>query len=495
MHSVKHIALIKKKQRQYIESNINTDNIIFSQIDLNITFFNNKISHQYDEKEIKSILTDESKNGITVGMDNVYVYGNISVKRLVSNILYNISKPLQFFNKINMNKIVVNDLYLYNFTPYLTGTINYENILQPPHYSIYKFNNAIVETNKYDFTMLYRAYWKGNYSEVTNNIEHINSIWNNKPYSSNFNFIANTIGKCNLKFDPETKTFTIGNDAICDNLLLCEDPRLFKKSTGDINVMVSMPLCYKNLIGRNTTTLENKIILALYDLDSSESLQPYDMNICSSICAQYEKNWTIFEFESEIYFLYSLYDELVIHYEKDNYKFINQKTPNFLAYVQKITNDNILFSGGSPAIDYFYNVPGLNCNHKLKIAMGHVKVSSSYAMQHDIIDNCNKYCKSYIYFMFFYTFDPLTGKLYGLSDCFIPCNKHLDNMPYALVFPLSIVDVDDDYIVSYGEGDIRCKALIINKKNVILKNINNMNSINDLHFCYYIGQNGTTTCS
>jgi polysaccharide pyruvyl transferase WcaK-like protein/predicted GH43/DUF377 family glycosyl hydrolase len=71
----------------------------------------------------------------------------------------------------------------------------------------------------------------------------------------------------------------------------------------------------------------------------------------------------------------------------------------------------------------------------------------------------------YIYFMFLYIFDT-NYNIIAISDLFIPTinNNHL---PYLLVFPTGLTCHNNKYTISYGEGDERCKLLILSESEIM----------------------------
>ena len=66
-----------------------------------------------------------------------------------------------------------------------------------------------------------------------------------------------------------------------------------------------------------------------------------------------------------------------------------------------------------------------------------------------------------VYFMFFYTYDHTDTKVTKISKMFICHSGNEGIEPYLLQFPCGIEYTNGDILVSYGEGDDRCKLLKI----------------------------------
>jgi predicted GH43/DUF377 family glycosyl hydrolase len=272
-----------------------------------------------------------------------------------------------------------------------------------------------------------------------------------------------------------TNSFIVTDDKICDNLSIIEDPRIFKIDD-QYKLLCAMPLFFNNFLSGPLLHI-NKIIMGLYDCDNDFSLTPAEIPVCGFLSKKYEKNWTPFEYNKKIYFLYNMTMECIINLDTVSIDAHNIHY-NILHTIEQKTR-MIYFSGGSPAIDYLDN---------LKIAVGHVKINTLYAMHKGIINTINNFLKDYIYFMFFYTFCPTTGKVFGVSDMFIPI-EDIEKIDYLLVFPTSLIDFNQhQYIISYGEGDIRCKLCIFDKKDLILYKLSDITGEHELNFRYYIKQ-------
>uniref|UniRef100_A0A6C0LT18 Polysaccharide pyruvyl transferase domain-containing protein n=1 Tax=viral metagenome TaxID=1070528 RepID=A0A6C0LT18_9ZZZZ len=155
--------------------------------------------------------------------------------------------------------------------------------------------------------------------------------------------------------------------------------------------------------------------------------------------------------------------QLVYYGIGDNFEIIN------------LNNNNITKISSKSHFEYLYNKYGksnvflsLSTSHisfdNLKIAIGHAKITFKEIPNFDFLENIdtkNVYLHGkFIYFMFIYEFDD-QHNITRVSPLFIPSidNNHL---PYLLVMPISIIFYNDKYFISYGEGDTKCKCLILN---------------------------------
>ena len=120
--------------------------------------------------------------------------------------------------------------------------------------------------------------------------------------------------------------------------------------------------------------------------------------------------------------------------------------------------DAVFFSGGSSVVphgDGFLMVGHTKVDHRKR------KEGTSFNRFFDseIKDKAVQKHGAYVYFMFFAEFD-LNGNLTHLSNSFIP-GQDMAHMPYHLVFPMGIVFHKDTYFITYGEGDVRTKVLLL----------------------------------
>lgn len=133
----------------------------------------------------------------------------------------------------------------------------------------------------------------------------------------------------------------------------------------------------------------------------------------------------------------------------------------------KYYKNEIYFSLSTPCIEYKIK------NKLMYLSMGHVKINHKIKFKntpfekflnlinYDDNNILNKHGK-YIYFMFFFVFDKNYDLKY-ISNAFIPTDINNSHLPYLLVFPTGITQFYDKYIISYGEGDEKCKLLSLSK--------------------------------
>lgn len=122
------------------------------------------------------------------------------------------------------------------------------------------------------------------------------------------------------------------------------------------------------------------------------------------------------------------------------------------------------------------------------IALGHIKMQNTNEalrefMQHVRPDKIYKHGK-YIYFMFIYEFTA-DYTITRISNCLIPTDHIHCHEPYLLVFPMGIAygRNQDEILISYGEGDVRCKILSISMEH--LENILEENRFSPFRFRFY----------
>lgn len=140
---------------------------------------------------------------------------------------------------------------------------------------------------------------------------------------------------------------------------------------------------------------------------------------------------------------------------------------NLLHDIIKYYNNEIYFSLSTPCIEYEIK------NESMYLSLGHVKINHKIKFKdspfekflnsinyHDN-DTLNKHGK-YIYFMFFFVFDKNYNLKY-ISNAFIPTDENNSHLPYLLVFPMGITKSNEKYLISYGEGDEKCKLLFLSK--------------------------------
>ncbi len=96
------------------------------------------------------------------------------------------------------------------------------------------------------------------------------------------------------------------------------------------------------------------------------------------------------------------------------------------------------------------------------IGCGHAKVlykkSPPEMMKFVDISKIHTHGK-YIYYMYLYETNA-AGRILRASPMFIPTIND-NHLPYLLAMPISLTTIGDNYLISYGEGDCKCKCLIL----------------------------------
>ena len=434
--------------------------------------FNNQDESYYDikfNKCTKSVKNNIDKNEIDKINDNLLLNKGIKVKDMINSMYLNYKEPINYnFDIKYIEKKYIqscSSLIIKDITKDLYGTLCIDNIPSPHNNAINKFNNCLINTIDNKYIMLYRVFWKGNYTKSNNQLDNINSIWNNNPYINNtdWNFIVNTIAMSELTID-DNYNINIISDNISNKYIALEDPRIHKF---DNKYFITTQGVNNNNFNENDCNKDTCIILSNYHFDNTlKTLNLENEIVCPSISGRVEKNWMMYDYNQNLYFLYDLNKEKIIKYN-NNLCILKQGKDNELYTISKNNNNGIVFSGGTNSIIY-------NNDNELRIGLGHAKITYKYIENNK--DKFPKYLyeKKYnyhfnlVYTMFFFIFEAKTGKITKITNIFIPTSKNSDicHHPYNIVFPMSIIEKNNNYIISYGEGDIKCKIMIISIKDV-----------------------------
>ena len=131
--------------------------------------------------------------------------------------------------------------------------------------------------------------------------------------------------------------------------------------------------------------------------------------------------------------------------------------------INKYGYDNFQFSLGTPIVKY----KGINlmvCHTKIVYTKSYPNTQFEKFMKFIDMGNIMKHGK-YIYFMYLVAFTDLY-EVVSFSNQFIPTDNNFSHLPYLLVFPSGFTKKDDNYIISYGEGDERSKLLILTEREI-----------------------------
>ena len=170
-------------------------------------------------------------------------------------------------------------------------------------------------------------------------------------------------------------------------------------------------------------------------------------------------------------------------------KMIRKKVPELAKLIDYYGDSNIFVSIGSPPVKFG------DC----MLATGHIKITYKSLMNKHPVDkflktinfaDIHKHGK-YIYFIFIYVFDK-NYNIVKISEPFIPTLR-MNHLPYLLAFPTGLCWLNGKICISYGEGDIKCKFLVLNNTelcNLLGKKMSMgfyflTNHYNILHYGYF----------
>jgi len=317
-----------------------------------------------------------------------------------------------------------------------------------------------------------------------------------------------------------------------------EDPRIYQKIDKSINLLYNyktdinlsniecdIPFNKYNKTGGKVcvVTAEAPLNITLSDNDNMVSIEwNKQVNVCKNLIkGKWEKNWSYYKDNDKEYYFYLLNPFIIYTHSNNNKEYCEKNVynnsselVNFFNYystgefgskpgTNKYNVKLAQFSMGSSAIKYSNNE---------MIGVGHCKVPiltgdpNEYPYKHphlrkhsdkpnkyfwiehpellknfEVINNATKpgiYRMINIYLMFVYTFDPYIKQITRLSHCFIPYTNKESYKPFCLVFPTGIsISPYNKVIISYGEGDVKRKCLITDKKYIesILIPVNKLN--------------------
>jgi hypothetical protein len=163
----------------------------------------------------------------------------------------------------------------------------------------------------------------------------------------------------------------------------------------------------------------------------------------------------------------------------------NTPIPRLAKLLDCYGKNNVMISSSTPLVKY--QEKWLGCGHiKIKFRecnrpeflqfMSSINISQ--ILQHG----------KYIYFIFLYEVEYKDGKykVTRISNPFIP-TYGTSHLPYVMAFPAGICQfTGGKLVISYGEGDCRCKLLVLNDKEVsnLLKDANSTSS-DALNFYFF----------
>lgn len=136
-------------------------------------------------------------------------------------------------------------------------------------------------------------------------------------------------------------------------------------------------------------------------------------------------------------------------------------------YILKQEGDYVHMSLGSPPIPY---------TSTTNICVGHFKVivlellkqnrQTPLRYLYDTIINSHPHKYLYIYFMYLFEYNRTSMEIVSISPAFLVLPKEHDNIPYPVVFPMSILHKNQYFKIFYGDGDTMCKILSFHEKEI-----------------------------
>lgn len=359
---------------------------------------------------------------------------------------------------------------------------------------IYKFNNSICHLKDNIYMMTYRLIFNDEYKhpwKLWNDSTNFKNPIQNTTYKYNYETISSYLSKdyfkyCRYKLNSKFVTnfsekYEVNDMAVYDSTGLV----IFKiKNPSNYEILFNTPTLFKNIWNHDTRiyNLDNKfyfvynsflmegdkircaMLMSQFNIDlSSGDITIFDEKFINNKVKNnlVEKNWTLL---NDKYIQYSIDGE---------HKIINNHTNKFeitqvplIKYLKKLYKNKIYFSLSTPIQKI--NGKNIGIGH-CKINFRHLYPNTNFQKFNDKYIKLNKNIKLHghlIYFFYFYVFDDKHNVI-SISNAFIPSyfNNH---DPYYLVFPIGFTKYKHDiFIISYGEGDARCKLMYIHKNKIL----------------------------
>jgi hypothetical protein len=204
--------------------------------------------------------------------------------------------------------------------------------------------------------------------------------------------------------------------------------------------------------------------------------------LCKNLSSSMEKNWSGWIDQDNLFITYGFSHgpskKWLVHTPVID--FINLKpnparpiTCNILNVDNNVVLDFVHIESLFESIPFSLSTPAIKSklgNHW--IGIGHIKINKnkSYTFPciqkfiQSITQTCSEHHPSFYYACFFYTFVKTTIDTYriiGVSKMFLfyPCD-------YSVIFPCGVDYLNNDLIVSYGDGDRSCKLVIIDEASI-----------------------------
>lgn len=276
------------------------------------------------------------------------------------------------------------------------------------------------------------------------------------------------------------------------------DARVFKIRDNDFIIYYNVYIREKNHRLDKLNKCEDGCMIVAMDIlsiaDNKIKLHS-DYALCPEISQKIEKNWSLWSNDSKLYMSYGITMPHHIVYplvvDKNNNfncgKIIRENQENILVRLEKYYKHIAYISTSTPALQNSYGE---------YIGVGHLKYKYNDIYKLDSNTPLYKFHKTirgkilhplYVYVMFFYSFKFLDKNISinRISKFYL----NGGDTDYALIFPSGLTKNNDKWIVSYGDGDSKCKLLIYSEDEInSLLIYNNDNNSSDIMFDY-IGEN------
>lgn len=334
--------------------------------------------------------------------------------------------------------------------------------LDEDKHNYYYFNGSIVHYYDNMFILVYRQIIY-NLPIVYHPWDIWNSFYNKFPNNNVINkkFRDNVGGSIEIKLD-ENKQVVINDEYDSTNLAIIkysnnkfekiydinnifqdemnQDTRIIKRDDKYILSYNS----YQNINNHKTVVMRTRMM----NIDNTKIYLSEEKEMFKNI-KTIEKN-CVYDLKNNI--IYELFPYFTIF---TNSKIIHNEFKQFNKLIDYYGRDNVLVSVGTPSIKFDNNY--LAISH-IKVKYNKLKDKYPFKYFYDSINfNDIKQHGNFIYFMMFYLYDE-NYEIIKISNPFIP-SINMCHLPWLLAFPMSIIFYNDEYIISYGEGDCRIKIL------------------------------------
>lgn len=207
----------------------------------------------------------------------------------------------------------------------------------------------------------------------------------------------------------------------------------------------------------------------IIEINNDYELVIYPASIlCTNISNKVEKNWSFWKTQNnDLVFSYGLvpkhdiYKLAITQHNtiKCNGLYNSVESASLLKAFGTFYKNKVFISVSTPAVVFENN---------MYIGVGHIKYKYKdiEKLKGTNLYNFTELMKQekkilhseFIYLMFFYIFNQYNGNILMLSHMFLPKSK------FALCFPSGLTKtVRGNFLISYGDGDTKCKYLILTK--------------------------------